>query len=769
MSFLAPWFVLAGLAAISLPVIFHLFRRTPRGRLPFSTLMFLTPSPPRLTSRSRLDNWPLLLLRGLILALLALTFGRPFLRQLLEQQQDTPAGERTVLLVDTSASMRRGELFKLAIAAAEKIVERAGVHDELAILSFGTDTRTLLTFESWRTAPPPERSGLGRAALAELKPSWSATRLDQALVAAVETLDVADQDKASAAIDRRRRVVLVSDLQAGSRLTGLQSFEWPKRIELELLPLERKGTNAGVHALAASVETTSANSAAPRPRVLVINAGHSQRETFELQWKTAQPISADDESAKPVSIYVPPGQSRVVRTPPVPAGHVAELTLSGDDEPFDNSLWFVPPTREQVRVLHLSSEPSDDPQTLRYFLERALGQGLSGRVVSVETVDPHGEGVRTPTAADLDQVPLVVVATDRDLPAGWLEVLQTWIERGGIAVGVATSADVAPWRALLPQELAEPARITLAESDKAREYALLSDLDLRHPFLTPFNDPRFSDFTKIRIWKHRRITLDDTTAKQVRILARFDSGEPAWIEAARGSGRVLVLAHGWQPRESQLGVSSKFVPLMATLVEQGWRKAPPAVNYDAGTIVDLSRLGDVAETPSPLSGEGGERSEPGEGALAERSTTSTDQPPVAENTSTAATKPARATGPWTIKTPSGRELTVADDAPRFEPDEGPGVYEVRSAAGLQRVAINVPVDESKTARLGPEVLETLGVRLVKDEQTAPALTVAEKQTLQSRQLEARQQLWRWCLVFALGMTLCETWYAGHVARRERVS
>ncbi len=769
MSFLAPWFVLAGLAAISLPVIFHLFRRTPRGRMPFSTLMFLTPSPPRLTSRSRLDNWPLLLLRGLILALLALTFGRPFLRQLLEQQQDTPAGERTVLLVDTSASMRRGELFKQAITAAEKIVDRAGVHDELAILAFGNETRPVLSFESWRTAPPPERSGLARAALAELKASWSATRLDQALVAAVETLDVADQDKASAAIDRRRRIVLVSDLQAGSRLTGLQSFEWPKRIELELVPLELKGNNAGVHALAASDETTAANSATSRPRVLVINAAHSQRESFELRWKTAQPANADDESAKLVSIYVPPGQARVVRTPPVPAGNIAELTLTGDDEPFDNSLWFVPPTREQVRVLHVSSEPSDDPQTLRYFLERALGQGLTGRTVSVETVDPHADGVRTPTAADLDNVPLVVVAVERELPGPWLEVLQAWIERGGVAVGVATRADITPWRALLPGELAEPARITLVESDKSREYALLSELDLRHPFLAPFNDPRFSDFTKIRIWKHRRLILDDTVAKQVRILARFDSGEPAWIEAARGSGRVMVMAHGWQPRESQLGVSSKFVPLMATLVEQGWRKAQPAVNYDSGTIVDLSRLGDVADQPSPSSGEGGERSEPGEGASTDRSATSPNAPANSEQLPRTATKPVRSTGPWTIKTPSGRELTVTDGAPQFEPVEGPGVYEVRSAAGLQRVAINVPVDESKTARLGPEVLETLGVRLVKDEPTAPALTVAEKQTLQSRQLEARQQLWRWCLVFALGVTLCETWYAGHVARRERVS
>src|SRR4029079_18220645 len=55
MGILAPLF-LASLAALSLPLIFHLVRRTPRGKQEFSSLLFLTPSPPRLTRRSRLDQ-----------------------------------------------------------------------------------------------------------------------------------------------------------------------------------------------------------------------------------------------------------------------------------------------------------------------------------------------------------------------------------------------------------------------------------------------------------------------------------------------------------------------------------------------------------------------------------------------------------------------------------------------------------------------------------------------------------------------------------------
>ena len=67
MGILAPLF-LAGLAGLSIPLILHLVRRTPKGRQQFSSLMFLASTPPRLTRRSRLDQVLLLLMRLAALA-----------------------------------------------------------------------------------------------------------------------------------------------------------------------------------------------------------------------------------------------------------------------------------------------------------------------------------------------------------------------------------------------------------------------------------------------------------------------------------------------------------------------------------------------------------------------------------------------------------------------------------------------------------------------------------------------------------------------------
>src|SRR4029079_5982007 len=111
---------LAGLAALSLPLIFHLIRRTPRGRREFSSLMFLLPSPPRLTRRRRLDHILLLLLRLGALALLVFAFARPFLRESATLALEDLPARRVAILVDASASMRRGALCRQSLARVDQ-------------------------------------------------------------------------------------------------------------------------------------------------------------------------------------------------------------------------------------------------------------------------------------------------------------------------------------------------------------------------------------------------------------------------------------------------------------------------------------------------------------------------------------------------------------------------------------------------------------------------------------------------------------------------
>ena len=119
MSFLYP-LLLAGVAAVAAPILLHLIRRHTRDRVTFSSLMFLHTTMPRFQSRSRLEHIPLLILRCLIVCLLAFAFARPFLIRPAAPSTVHP-GERVVLLIDTSASMRREGVWARTIQEAKSV------------------------------------------------------------------------------------------------------------------------------------------------------------------------------------------------------------------------------------------------------------------------------------------------------------------------------------------------------------------------------------------------------------------------------------------------------------------------------------------------------------------------------------------------------------------------------------------------------------------------------------------------------------------------
>ncbi len=118
---------------MALPVVFHLIRRSSKEQIPFSSLMFLQPAPPRVTKRSRLEHILLLLLRCLVLCLLALGFARPFFQKPMPASQSPETSRKFIVLVDTSASMRREGLWPAAVAKAGDALKQTAPGDQVAV------------------------------------------------------------------------------------------------------------------------------------------------------------------------------------------------------------------------------------------------------------------------------------------------------------------------------------------------------------------------------------------------------------------------------------------------------------------------------------------------------------------------------------------------------------------------------------------------------------------------------------------------------------
>ncbi len=680
MNFLAPLFALGALAIVG-PIIFHLIRRTTREVTPFSTLMFLQPSPPRITKRSRLENVWLLLLRCLVIALLAAAFARPFLQRAMPGPPPG-AGQRTVLLVDTSASMRRENLWAEARAKVESRLRAAAPADEVALIAFDRQVRTVIGFEEWRKTPPGERAATAAQRLAALTPGWGATHLDAALLQAVESLD-----QAATAQPGRREIVVVSDLQEGARLDGLQGYQWPRGLTVTLDPVAAKaGANAGVQWISESEENEKPGDDAPL-RLRVTNAATAKREQFQLRWQGAPATDA------PLAAYVPAGQARIVRAPKPPPGATA-LALSGDDTDFDNTLFILPPQPVQMPLLFIGPDADEDTRGSLYYLRRAFPKTQRQ---SVE-ITAHRSEQAVPEF-QLQQAQLLVLGDPvADAP---LASARQFARAGRIVVAPLTSATSA---ATLARLLEMPA--LSASEAVVKDYALFAQIDFGHPLFAAFADPRFSDFTKIHWWKYRR--LDAKPLAGAQVLARFDSGDPAIVQAPLGKGSVVILASSWRPADSQLALSSKFVPLLHALLEQSSNLPPQKAQYFVGD-----------EIPLP----GGAQ-------------------------------------PLTIRKPDGAEAAAAPGA-KFSATDQPGIYAL--TPGTQRFVVNLTADESRLAPLPNERLISLGVPLRTGHESPAEIAKREGQA-QAAEVEQQQKLWRWLLVAALGLLLLETLFAGKLSR-----
>ncbi len=695
MNFLAPLFLLGALA-VALPVIFHLIRRTTKERTLFSSLMFLLPTPPRVTKRSRLENIFLLLLRCAVLCLLALAFARPFIQKPVSDDLASGIGKRIIVLVDTSASMSRGTLWAEARAKAEEVFRNATPADQIAIFTFDRAVNRLTTFEQWSQAAAGERAALASKRLAEVSPSWLGTHLGNALITAAEALE----EKNAAPDLAQRQVVLITDMQEGSRLDSLQGYEWPKGVELVVEPVKTKRvTNAGLQ-LVAETDDSDKQSSDVAVRVRVSNSSDSKREQFQVGW--ARP-DGKGFLGTPLDVYVPPGQGRVVALSAPPAGvSVDRIVLQGDDEDFDNTVFVILPEAARVNVLYLGGEAAADTKQPLYFVQRAFQQ-TRRQIVQVIPRAPDAQLLPT----DTENAPVVLV-TDA-LPDTRIAMLRRLLGEGRTVFVVLRNAAQATTLA----KLLDLESLSATEA-RVNEYSLLAEIDFQHPLFAPFVDPRFSDFTKIHFWKHRR--LDAAKIPGARVLARFDDGDPALLEVPAGKGRVFVLTAGWHPEDSQLALSSKFVPLLYSLLEQSGGLNVQATQTTVGSDVPLAFAG--ADTNVAL----------------------------------------------TITKPDGARVTLAKGEVKFSQADQPGIYTIASSPP-RKFAVNLDPSESRTAPLSLDELERLGVPLKRIH--ADAVKLAEqKRQLQNTELENRQKLWRWLVAAALAVLLAETWLAAWTTRRE---
>ena len=607
--------------------------------------------------------------------------------------------------------MRREGVWEETIKTLREELAKLAPQDSAAIVAFDQRPQLVVSPESFA-----EDRAVAENLFQEQKPSWGAGDLGAALVMAAGVIEQFADVQGAGGIEKR--VVIVSDMQATSDLAALRGFTWPTSIQTELRGIQVKSeSNASIGVLP---DGDGVDAQADGKRVRVTNSAGARQGQFQWRWLDSklQPIASGSEGVSAVT--VPSEKTKVVSVENPPKEAVA-IELVGDDEPFDNRYWVVGVEPEQSEVLYLGERVSDPREDLFYFLER-VALDTPSRTIKYSQASP-GESLRvvekmTLSVAGRDPYGKTALIVVHDFDQEWTGPLRDYVESGGNLLWVFDSTNAAESSVLQGlQKITEDESIQIVPSPPV-DYRLLSQIEFNAPLFAPFADPRFADFSKVQFWRTQRLVVDegalrgDETAPQVlrdrwKVLARFDDGDIAIAERSVGSGNISVLTAGWQPSESQLALSSKFVPLIS-----GWIVPRSSSSSSLQLLVGQKTPGEVGDdTPAEFDLQCG---------------MGDDNDPVS--------------------VVAGAELTI------------PGVYSGSSDGGksdeFAAFVVNIDARESSVDVFDQSELEQYGITFT-DQQREIQKASLERQ-MQDRELEEQQQWWRALLLFALGILGLET-------------
>ena len=665
MSFLNPLFLL-GLAAVAVPVIVHLVRRTRAPRIEFPSLMFVRRIPQRTIRRRRMQNWLLFALRCLAFMLLVFAFVRPYFGA---GQADTNRGQRAnVILLDNSFSLRYGDRFEQAKRRARALIDETRGNEPTALVTFGQGYEAQSRFTT--------DTGRLKASLDGVKPGSDATDYVQALRGAEGLF------KETAAADKR--IVLISDFQAAGRNEAEASYRLPSDIKLVTIDVgEQNSPNLAITDVGLQPLTYQAKYD-DRLTARIANFGDDEKAGVRVEFQ----LNDHTEGVREIKVA-----ARDATTVEFTGFNLNEgvnrgvILIEGDKFPFDNRFNFTLRRAEQMKALAI--ETATRGRSESFYLRNALTTGenlpFNLEIKTAGSVNPADLGAYR-----------VIILNDAPVNQAMAQALTKFVEGGGgLVIGAGPHTDPAAFNQVF-QNLA-PAKLEAAVRLTGGDYVVMSEIKTDHPIFEVFK--RSGRLATARVSGYVRATARDGAG----VIARFEDGSPALIEATRGGGKLLLFTSTFDASWNDLPLTPIYLPLVRQMTRH---------------------LGEHEERAWNLVGE----------------------------TFTAA--PAKDGTPPAVDAPNGERITdrkQTSDGELIVAAREPGFYRLRYAGNSDFAAVNLDGKESDLTRLDVEAFVTATTGA----DPKAVAGAAAKERLSKEEIESRQRVWRLLLIAALLLFITE--------------
>jgi hypothetical protein len=561
MTFLAPLFLAAAGMAV-LPLVLHLMARRQTVRMPFSTIRFLMLAQKQSSTKVRMENFLLWLVRTLLMLLLAFAFAKPVARLSGQSGFGSLLGSsrRDVAIIwDGSYSMSyeiNGKtVWETSKDTVVSIIHGLNKGDRVSIF-IAADTVVPLIGE------PTSDLDFAAATVKAQEFRFTPSSLSDATLAALDSIKNTGNE---------REVFIVTDGQSsawdGFRAAGktastpalsgasstpvpalpgethiLSGWE-PTRVDRNIpFFASLLGARNPVNTAPIAVQVQPPLIMTDTSPELLVTIGHTGPAQ---QTSVALYVDEREVVRRSVDLATDGGYNLMFTIPPMAPGvHAVRIQTSDDALMLDNNYLLLLKVRESLPILVAGSR--DDT----FFIQHALAPS-DKTPVTAKRIDPDLLASET-----LDNYPCIFLVNALPLPGQAIAALEDYVRRGGVAaIFPGDRAKPEDYNALgfLPAPVEQP--VDNIDSPDRQPLVLLDPLDALFAGLKM--PPGSSPTAAVQ----RRLAFGKLNPDS-KALIGASSENPFLLGRTFGAGRVLIFSVSADRQWSDFPLSPFFLPLI---------------------------------------------------------------------------------------------------------------------------------------------------------------------------------------------------------------
>ena len=558
--FINPGFFVAGIIAITAPIIIHLLNRRRFKKVDWAAMDFLLEAQRLNRRRVRLEEIVLLILRCLAMVLIGLLISRPSLNVDMAGVFDAGQTERVIIL-DDSLSMGSG-------LKGEKPIDRLSTSLTKGFEALANNNdQDLITIV--RTTDPsrfsPNASTLNEDSISEILNGFKEIEASDKQGDLISALNQVNNSFESKESNFRKVVYLLSDLRkadwndsktanSNESVTDLIKKISEKASGFYIVDLGEGEEGNALIELVEPIDKTIVNGVPSDFEVSVRNYGDKVINDVEISFSAqgALPLK------KSVSV-INAGEVEVVQFTytfnendrndsyvPIEVSINTDDSTGSDALSEDNKYFFPAPITSGIRTLIVDGDPSGiSGKGESFYLANALapiGPAPSG--VQVSILDDTDFG-----SANLSQYDVIFVANLYRIDEEIVSRLESWVsEGGGLVFLLGDQIDEDVYNDLLYKEGAGILPLKLLKvggDDKEEKWVNFKKQKESHPLFRFFegDNNQLLDEVKIFRWWNAELDSELDESNSTVLLASYapDENLPAIVEKKIGLGKVLTM------------------------------------------------------------------------------------------------------------------------------------------------------------------------------------------------------------------------------------